>query len=96
MDVDKSSLSGQSFMTGNGTCTDAPVALIDQSFVREALRGVTVHSRKTNSDPMYISNGSTDGFELLPGDSLLIPINSPASVFVFDGGDDCEYDWFSI
>lgn len=96
MDLDQSSLDSQSLMTGNGVCTDSPVPLIDASFVRIALRGVTVHSRSTNTNPMYISNGSTSGYELLPGEDVMIPIDSPAKVFVYDNGDNCEFDWFSI
>jgi hypothetical protein len=92
-DLAKESLE-DGFNSGNSAVGATEKALAPSYPVR---KHVVIHADADNSDPILIGprHGSASGFVLAPGETVNIPIDDLAKVFVTGASSNPAYSWMS-
>ena len=92
------------FSTGRQLVGTTVVALTDKENVR-AETSITIYSSLLNEDAIWISldqtltcdvNNDTDGFPILPGSSISIPIRDPSIIYLKAENGNQKVWWITI
>jgi hypothetical protein len=86
------------FYTGHGTASATAAPLVTAANAHKAYRFVRVRALPTNTGSVYVGPAGVStvtGYPLAAGESVEIPVNSPAKVYVVSS-DSCEFEWLAI